>query len=108
MTYKERRKAARTFVSLLTAFRSAEECIASGFARTLNLSQVGALFESPDPFRVDQALSLEFLLDDDRILRVDGIVTRVGETRGMNHIAVAFPELRTDAKNLLAKQVESM
>ena len=109
MATKERRRAPRGSALLLTSIRCLEDGVVtwSGFARTLNLSQTGALLESPDRFPVNQVLRLEFLMDNDRILEVEGVVERVSKSKKMYKLAVSFPKLTAKAKRLLEKQVAS-
>ncbi len=103
---EERRRATRGKLKLLTAYR----CLGgdtdglTGFARALNLSEVGTLLESPDAFTVGQKLSLEFLMDNNRILQVDGQVTRVTKRKVFYHIAVDFGTLPASTRRLLTQQ----
>ncbi len=108
-TVKERRRAPRSTGKLLTALRCLDGRTVtwSGFARALNLSEGGALLETPDRFQVDQDLSLEFLLNDDQILKVKGVITRITRSKKMYHVAVVFSPINAKAKRLLAKQVDS-
>ncbi|MBI4785652.1 MAG: PilZ domain-containing protein [Chloroflexi bacterium] len=110
MAAKERRRAPRGAALLLTSFRCLEkgEVTWSGFARTLNIGESGALLESPDRFRVDQLLILEFLMDNDQLLEIQGVVKRVEKSRNMYQVAVAFPKLTAKAKRLLAKQAAAI
>ncbi len=106
---KERRKSARSSAKVLVALRCLNrgKVTWSGFARTLNLSETGALLETPDRFHVDQDLSLEFLLDDDKILKVTGVITRLTRSKKMYHLGVTFSKVTARDKRLLAKQVKS-
>ena len=108
-TVKERRRAPRSTAKLLTAVRRVDKgkVTWSGFARTLNLSETGALLESPDRFRVDQDLSLEFLLDDDKIAKTEGVITRITRSKKMHHLAVNFVKITAKTKRLLVKQIQS-
>ncbi|MCX7838744.1 MAG: PilZ domain-containing protein [Anaerolineae bacterium] len=103
----ERRKAKRKSVKLLTAFRylNANQELHTGFVRTLNLSTVGALLESPDEFKVGEPLSIEFLLDNNRIAQADVRVTRVTKEDKFYHIAVEFTRVSTRARRLIEQQI---
>jgi c-di-GMP-binding flagellar brake protein YcgR len=103
----ERRKAKRKSVKLLTAFRylNTNQELHTGFVRTLNLSTVGALLESPDEFKVGEPLSIEFLLDNNRIAQADVRVTRVTKTEQVYHIAVEFTRVSPRAQRLLEQQL---
>ncbi len=103
----ERRKATRRNVKLLTAFRylDANQELRSGFVRTLNLSTLGALLESPDAFQVGEQLSIEFLLDNNRIAQADVRVTRVTPRAPFYHIAVEFTRVSTRARRLIEQQI---
>lgn len=109
MPTSERRQAPRAPAYLLVALRRVEDgqVAWTGFARTINLSVLGALLETPDKFTVDQNLSLEFLLDEDQIARVEGVVVRVGKVKKMYHVAVAFSKPDAKTKRLLARQMKS-
>lgn len=103
----ERRRAKRKSVKLLTAFRylNADQELRTGFVRTLNLSTVGALLESPDEFKVGEPLSIEFLLDNNRIAQADVRVTRVTKCEPFYHIAVEFTHLSARARRLIEQQL---
>lgn len=103
----ERRKAKRKSVKLLTAFRylNANQELHTGFVRTLNLSTVGALLESPDEFKVGEPLSIEFLLDNNRIAQADVRVTRVTKEDTFYHVAVEFTRVSTRARRLIEQQI---
>ncbi len=105
-TQPERRRAQRGKLKLLTAYRclDGETAGLTGFARALNLSEIGTLLESPDPFGVGQKLSLEFLMDNNRILQVDGQVTRVTKHKVFYHVAVDFGTLPASTRRLLMQQ----
>ncbi|HEX9076109.1 MAG TPA: PilZ domain-containing protein [Anaerolineae bacterium] len=109
-TVKERRQAPRSAAKLLTAVRRVEKgkVTWSGFACTRNLSEVGALLESPDRFHMDQDLSLEFLLDDDKIVKTEGVIKRITRSKKTYHVAVSFPKLTAKARRLIVKQVKSL
>ncbi len=109
MPTKERREAPRAPAYLLVALRRIEDgqVTWTGFARTLNLSVLGVLLETPDKFKVDQNLSLEFLLDENQIARVDGVITRVQKVKKMYHVGIAFSKLNVKTKRLLARQTKS-
>jgi hypothetical protein len=108
MTTAERRKSSRVETNVLTSLRDLEDGTVkwSGFARSVNLSTEGVLIESPDPFRVEQVLTLELLLNDDQVVPVRGVVTRVTKSKGINHVAVQFTELSPRAKHLITNQVK--
>jgi len=103
----ERRRAPRGKLRLLTAFRclDGDAVTSTGFARALNLSTVGALIESPDPFGVGQIVELEFLLDNNRVAQVQGQVTRVGKQKSFYHVAVGFGKIPAPTRRLLTRQV---
>jgi|YNPBryantNP2012_1023418.scaffolds.fasta_scaffold03995_3 hypothetical protein len=105
----ERRKARRRTVKLLTAFRYLDpnQELHTGFVRTLNLSTVGALLESPDEFKVGEPLSVEFLLDNNRIAQADVRVTRVTQQDKFYHIAVEFTHVSTRARRLIEQQLSA-
>ncbi len=105
----ERRKARRRTVKLLTAFRYLDpnQELHTGFVRTLNLSTVGALLESPDEFKVGEPLSVEFLLDNNRIAQADVRVTRVTQQDKFYHIAVEFTHVSTRARRLIEQQIST-
>lgn len=103
----ECRKARRKSVKLLTAFRylNANQELHTGFVRTLNLSMVGALLESPDEYQVGELLSLEFLLDNNRIAKADARITRVTQADNFYHIAVEFTRVPTRARRWIEQQL---
>ena len=103
----ERRRAARGNLKLLTAFRCLDAGKEShtGFVRALNLSPAGTLLESPDKFALDQVLSLEFLLDNNRIAQAEGRVTRVAKRDKFYHVAVKFGKLSSQARRLIQLQI---
>lgn len=105
--FVERRHARRAKVKLLTAFRSLEASavLKDGFVRALDLSTLGALLESPDPFVEGQQLSLEFLIDNNRIVQVNGKVNRVTRAEEFYLVAVVFEKLSARAKRLISEQV---
>ncbi len=107
MNHPERRAKPRVTAHLLASYRCIEDGVVtlSGFIRTLNISEEGALLESPDEFKVGQVLSLEFLLDYDRIVSVEGRVTRVHKDKKPYRIAVIFTNLTPASRRLLAKQI---
>ncbi len=109
MAGTERRKSPRVTAHLLASFRCIEGGSVSntGFVRTLNISEEGALLESPDEFSIGQILSLEFLLDYDRMVNVEGRVLRVSKNKEGYRIAVTFTNLTSANRRLLAKQVKS-
>ncbi len=103
----ERRRATRGKLKLLTAYRCLDAGAETftGFARALNLSETGALLESPDEFAVGQTLALEFLLDNNRIVQVPGQVARVSKRDNFYQVAVDFAKLPAPTRHLLAKQI---
>lgn len=107
MPASERRRKPREKAHLLSAFRFIEggDLNLAGFVRTLNVSEAGALLESPDPFPVGQRLALELLLDEDRVIRVDAQVVRVTHSKEAYHIGVAFADLTPANRRLIEKQV---
>ncbi len=94
---------------LLTSFRRIEDGAPSesGFGRTLGLSENDALLESAEAFPVGQVLALEFLLDDNRVARVEGTVTRVAKTKGFYHSSIEFQKVDPKDRRLLAKHLGS-
>ena len=109
MSGTERRKSPRVTAHLLASFRCIDggTVTNTGFVRTLNISEEGALLESPDDFPVGQTLALEFLLDYDRMVNVEGRVLRVHKNKEGYRIAVTFTNLTSANRRLLAKQVKS-
>lgn len=107
MARSKSRTARRARTKLLTAYRSLADGVvtASGFARTLNLGESGALIESPDRFQKGQTLALEFLLDYDRIVKAEGRVTRVSKAKGLYHVSVDFHKVAAAARRLIARQI---
>lgn len=108
-TRTERRKSPRGMALVLVSIRRMKEdqVIWSGFARTLNLSAAGALIETPDRFKLEEHLSFEFLLDNNQIADVEGDVTRITKSKGMNNLAVEFDKVSAKAKRLIAKQIKA-
>lgn len=112
MTTSERRRTPRKTAHLLTSFRRIEngEVTLVGFVRTLDVSEEGAQLESPDAFVVGQMLELEFLLDNDQLINLEGKVVRVvppGGAQDQYRIGVSFAHLTRDDRRLLGKQVKS-
>ncbi len=109
MATKERRNAPRARTLLLAAVRCVEngQVTWTGFARAIDLSILGALLETPDKFRVDQELSIEFLLDEDQIASMDGVVVRVKKVKKIYHVGVKFGKLNVKTKRLLIRQMKS-
>ena len=103
----ERRRASRSNLKLLTAFRCLDAGKEShtGFVRALNLSPIGALLESPDEFAPGQNLALEFLLDNNQIAQTNGRVTRVTKRAKFYNIAVEFAKVSPKARRLIQLQV---
>lgn len=102
----ERRQAPRAKTQLLTAYRCLDNgnVTTTGFGRTLNLSRIGALLETPDPFPVGQAVSLEFLLDNNKLVTVEGDVTRVDQAKPFYNLAIKFSKLTPTARRLIDLQ----
>lgn len=105
MALIERRAAPRVETNLLASYRDSACASAAGFVRTLNLSETGALIESADPFYVGQTLRLEFLLDYDRVAKVEGRVTRVTRVAEFYRAGIAFVNVAPHMQRLLARQV---
>ena len=105
----KRRRVTRGKLKLLTAFRCLDvgKEARAGFVRTLTLSSVGALLESPDEFAPGQNLALEFLLDNNRIAQVDGCVTRVHKRDRFYHVAVEFGQVSPRTRRLIGLQISS-
>ncbi len=103
----ERRKSPRVMTLVLVSIRRMKEdqVVWSGFARTLNLSAVGALIETPDRFKEGEHLSFEFLLNNNQIATVDGDITRINKSKGMNNLAVHFDNPSAKTKRLITKQL---
>ncbi|MBI5650706.1 MAG: PilZ domain-containing protein [Chloroflexi bacterium] len=106
MASTERRKSPRSKTQLLTAYRclDQDQVTSTGFGRALNLSVIGALVESPDPFPVGQMLSLEFLLDNDQLAILHGRVTRIIKNKALYQAAVEFVKPPARARRLIALQ----
>ncbi len=109
MVTPERRKSPRGETNVLASLKQLEDGTVkwSGFAKSLNLSAGGVLLESPDPFRVEQTLTLEFLLDEDKVVQVHGTVKRVNKSKGLYRVAIEFLQASGEAKRLIAKQVKA-
>ncbi len=107
MPSTERRRSARAPTLVLVSIRRMQndQVIWSGFARTLNLSAAGALIETPDKFKVGEHLTFEFLLDNNQIAPIEGEVTRINKSKGMNNLAVEFDPVPAKTKRLLNKQI---
>jgi hypothetical protein len=106
MAQTERRKSPRSKTQLLTAYRCLDDdqVTSTGFGRALNLSVIGALVESPDPFPVGQILSLEFLLDNDQLAILHGRVTRIAKNKALYQAAIEFVKPPARARRLIALQ----
>jgi hypothetical protein len=104
---KTLRRKAPSGLKLLTAFRCLDvgKESHSGFVRALRLSESDTLLEMPEPFATGQNLSLEFLLDNNRIARVEGQVTRVSSRAKFYHVAVEFRKIPPQARRLIALQL---
>jgi len=104
----ERRRASRRNVRLLTAFRFLDKNapIKNGFARALSLSAAGALLETPDQFEVGQSLEMEFLLDDNRIAKVGGIITRINKRKEFYEVGIEFGKVPAKIKKWIEQQTE--
>ncbi|MCL5950671.1 MAG: PilZ domain-containing protein [Chloroflexi bacterium] len=108
MARTERRQKPRSGMNLLVALRSHERGNGwSGFARTLDLSESGALLETPDPFQVGQSLSIELLLNEDRVVEVNATIIRITAAQGTHRVALKFEQLEPHVQRLLARQVKS-
>ena len=108
MASTERRSASGGKTQLLTAYRCLDEngnTTSTGFGRALDLSLVGALLEVPDQFPVGQKLSLEFLLNNDKLAVVEGTVTDVAPAKAFYRTTVGFAKLRATARRLIALQI---
>ena len=107
MPQRERRKQKRVEVHFLTSYRARERAATTeGFARTLNLSLVGVMIESPDPLQVGQELTLEFLMDNDAVAKVRGRVLHVTPGRDDLHLAgIIFEAPARRVQELLARQI---
>ncbi len=80
---------------------------ATGFVRTLDLSRVGVMIESPDRFESGQELTLEFLMDNDELLKIRGIVSHVTtDAQGMNRVGVIFQNVSARVQELLTRQIQ--
>lgn len=103
----ERRQAPRGKTSILTAYRCLENgnVTGMGFGRTLNLSQIGALLEAPDVLVVEQAVELEFLLDENKLVTVMGRVMRLDKVKTFYQAAVEFDKLDAKTKRLIDAQI---
>jgi hypothetical protein len=103
----ERRQAPRGKTSILTAYRCLENgnVTGMGFGRTLNLSQIGALLEAPDVLVVEQAVELEFLLDENKLVTVMGHVTRLDKVKTFYQAAVEFDKLDAKTRRLIDAQI---
>jgi c-di-GMP-binding flagellar brake protein YcgR len=101
----QRRSSPRHTARRLVALRCVEagKVTWTGFASTLDLSATGTLLESPDRFAIGQRLALEFLLDENQVVQVEGTVSKVAKAKKMYHLAIEFDKLNAQAKRLLAK-----
>ncbi|MBI3740289.1 MAG: PilZ domain-containing protein [Chloroflexi bacterium] len=109
MPDRERRKQKRVETHLLTAYRvkDGKETVA-GFVRTLNLSLVGVMLETFDPFELEQEVVLDFLMDNNEVLKLRGRVTHISSgDKGIQNVGVVFENLGNQARELLARQIES-
>ncbi len=105
MSPTQRRSSARRVTRRLVALRCLEagKVTWTGFASTLTLTGKGTLLELPDRFAIGQRLELEFLLDENQVVQVEGTVSKVTKAKKMYHLAVGFDKLDAQAKRLLAK-----
>lgn len=94
---------------LLTSFRCIDDGVIkrSGFGRTLGLSESEVLFESPDPFPIDQFLKLEFLLDDDVIADATGHVIEISKADQLYKVKIELDKLSARTRRLFEKQLGS-
>jgi len=104
----ERRRSSRRSVKLLTAFRMLEPnpIMKDGFARALSLSKVGAQLETPDHFTRGQKMELEFLLDDNKIARLKGVIVRVDTGKDFNKVSVEFEKVPAKIARWIEQQTE--
>lgn len=107
MARRERRQKPRSDTNLLVSLRLEQDSGWSGFARTLDVSETGALLESPDHFEKGQVLLMEFLLDEDRVARLRATVSRVTSVKGVQQVGVTFEKLSPETRRLLARQLKS-
>ena len=94
---------------LLTSFRCIDDGVvkSSGFGRTLGLSDTEVLFESPDPFSIDQFLKLEFLLDDNIIADATGHVVEIAKADKLYKVKIELDKLSSRTRRLFEKQLSS-
>ena len=94
---------------LLTSFRCIENDVVqrSGFGRTLGLSEDQVLFESPDPFPIDQFLKLEFLLDENVIADATGHVVEISKADRLYKVKIELDKLSARTRRLFEKQLSS-
>ncbi|MBI3912703.1 MAG: PilZ domain-containing protein [Chloroflexi bacterium] len=109
MSDQDRRQRKRVEMNLLACFRVRDgKETATGFARTRNLSATGVMIESSDSFELEQFVTLDFLMNDNRVLKLRGSVTHLTRTDdGLNLVGIIFENLSTEAKRLLAQQIEA-
>ncbi len=105
----ERRTASRGKVKLLVAFKTldADAVVPSGFVRASNLSAIGALLESPDPFVLGESLALELLLDNNRVAPVNAKVIRLDKCAKFYAVGVKFSPVPAKIKRWITAQVEN-
>ncbi len=103
---KEQRRSVRKSVKLLVAFRCDDPSvpIQDGFARAVNLSEVGALLELPDLYKVGTEFSLEFLLDNNFVAPVKGVVVRVDKRKDFYEEAIEFIKVPASIRRKLEEQ----
>jgi hypothetical protein len=94
---------------LLTSFRCIDDGVVkrSGFGRTLGLSEDEVLFESPDPFAIDQFLKLEFLLDENVIADATGHVVEIAKAGKLYKVKIELDKLSSRTRRLFEKQLSS-
>jgi hypothetical protein len=94
---------------LLTSFRCIDDGVVkrSGFGRTLGLSEDEVLFESPDPFSIDQFLKLEFLLDENVIADATGRVIEISKADRLYKVKIELDKLSARTRRLFEKQLSN-
>ena len=109
VTTKPRTTRANRRPRLLTSFRCIDDGVVkrSGFGRTLGLSDTEVLFESPDPFSIDQFLKLEFLLDDNVIADATGHVVEIAKADKLYKVKIELDKLSSRTRRLFEKQLKS-
>ncbi len=105
MPSSQRRSSPRHAVRRLVALRCLEagQPTWTGFASTVSLGADGTTLELPDRMNVGQNLTLEFLLDENQVVQVEGTVTKITRAKNGFHVAIGFVKPNARAKRLLAK-----